>query len=333
MVEQVEGNIYRFPITLPRSPLKYLNCYVIKGEDGKNLLLDTGYHVPDSIADLDAGMRELDLRPDNTDVFITHVHADHAGNGRYLSERGFRILMGERDHDGVVRCHQPGFYGARQKAADAGVPEDVFDAMFVHNPTPIMMPEFFEAELVHDGDILRYGGRRLRALACYGHSPGHMCLWDEENAVLFLGDHVLFDITPNVVIWTWEDDALGSYLESLRMVRQLPVRLALPAHRTVGSVALPERIDELLLHHEARLHEIEEIVRAESDLSAYVIASRMKWSIHAPNWDAFPATQKYFAVCECMAHLQHMLLTGRLVCRTDASGAARYSPGGAKDPA
>lgn len=327
MVEKLEGNICRFPITLPRSPLKYLNCYVIRGEDGKNLLIDTGYHVPESVADLETGMRELDLRPDNTDVFITHAHADHAGNGRYLSEMGFRILMGERDHDGVIRCHQPGFYDAREKAADAGAPQDVLDAMFLHNPTPIMMPEYFAAERVRDGDCLRYGGRLLRAVASYGHSPGHMCLWDEENGVLFLGDHVLFDITPNVVIWTWEDDALGAYLESLQRIRELPVRLALPAHRTSGRVSLRERSDELLLHHEARIREIEQIVRAEGDLSAYVIASRMKWSIHAPNWDAFPATQKYFAVCECMAHLQHMLLTGRLVSRPDAAGVARYSPG------
>lgn len=325
MIEKIIGNIYRFPITMPRSPLKYLNCYVIRAEQGKNLLIDTGYHLPESLADLQAGMWELALRPDNTDVFITHIHADHAGNARFLSKQGYRVLMGERDFEGVLQCHLPGFYGAREKALDAGTPPDVIDAMFVHNPTPIMMPEPFKAVRIHDGDTLRYGGHALRALETAGHSPGHMCLWDEENGVLFLGDHVLFDITPNIVIWTREDDALGAYLENLRKIRALPVRYALPGHRTTGSKTLSARIDELTAHHEARMEEIEAILRREPGLTAYQIAERMKWSIHAPNWDAFPPSQKYFAVCECMAHLQHMRALGRLTARPDETGIARFT--------
>ena len=152
-----------------------------------------------------------------------------------------------------------------------------------------------------------------------------MCLWDEENGVLFLGDHVLFDITPNIVIWTREDDALGAYLENLRKIRALPVRYALPGHRTTGSKTLSARIDELTAHHEARMEEIEAILRREPGLTAYQIAERMKWSIHAPNWDAFPPSQKYFAVCECMAHLQHMRVLGRLTARPDETGIARFT--------
>lgn len=326
MIENVVGNVYRFPITLPRSPLKYLNCYVIKAKEGKNLLIDTGYHLPESIADLEEGMRALDLRADNTDVFLTHLHADHAGNARYLRELGFRVMMGRRDYEGVLRCHRPDFYGGRQKAADAGTPEDVLDAMFVHNPTPIMMPDLFEAECVDDGDVLRYGGRELQVIATYGHSPDHLCLWDESDGILFLGDHVLFDITPNIVLWTKQDDALGEYVSNLLKVQRLPVRYALPAHRTVGHVALNDRINELLEHHAARIREIEGIAAAEPGLNAYGIASRMKWSIHAPNWDAFPATQKYFAVCEAMAHLQHMLLSKRLSSRPDEAGVMRFYP-------
>ena len=41
MIKKVCDNIFCFPITLPRSPLKYLNCYVIKSGSGKNLLIDT----------------------------------------------------------------------------------------------------------------------------------------------------------------------------------------------------------------------------------------------------------------------------------------------------
>lgn len=310
MVKHITGNIFSFPITLPRSPLKYLNCYVIKSGSGKNLLIDTGYDLPESWRDLQAGIDELGLAPENTDVFLTHIHADHTGNAKRMRELGYTVRISEKDYQGVINSHLPGFYGAKQKAKDAGTPEAVLEAMFVNNPSPIMLPEVFTAETVRPGDRLEYGGHRLVCLSTYGHSPGHMSLYDEENRIIFLGDHVLFDITPNIVLWNRDDDALGQYIENLRAVQKLPISLALPAHRTAGSVSLNERIDSLIRHHMRRTEEIQSIIRREEGLTAYEISSRMKWNIVAAGWDDFPASQKYFAVCECMAHLQYMCLNG-----------------------
>lgn len=324
MVKHIIGNIYSFPITLPNSPLKYLNCYVVKSSAGKNLLIDTGYALPESWRDLQAGMYELGLLPENTDIFLTHIHADHTGNAHRLSALGYKIRMGDRDYRGVLDSHSPHFYGAREKSVDAGVPQDVLDAMFVHNPHPIMLPELFPAETVSPGTVLEYGGRRLECLPTYGHSPGHMSLYDRENEILFLGDHVLFDITPNIVLWTKSDDALGKYLDSLRRVRDLPVKLALPAHRTTGNLPLCERVDELILHHCRRMEEILNILRSGPPMTAYEVASRMKWNLRAQSWDDFPASQKYFAVCECMAHLQHMRFDGSIGAITGSDGIQRY---------
>lgn len=57
--EQVAENVYTFKIVLPNNPLKWLNCYVIKGN--KNLLIDTGFNRPECREALLDGMRELDL--------------------------------------------------------------------------------------------------------------------------------------------------------------------------------------------------------------------------------------------------------------------------------
>ena len=229
---------------------------MIKSGSGKNLLIDTGYALPESRRDLEAGIRELELTPENTDVFLTHIHADHTGNAAYLAKLGYHIIMGERDYHGVIEAHSPDFYGARQKSIDAGVPADVLDAIFVHNPSPIMLPEMFPAETVKAGDVLEYGGHRLECLPTYGHSPGHISLYDREHEIIFLGDHVLFDISPNIVLWTWEDDALGEYLKSLLAVQELPVKTALPAHRTAGSIPLAARAEELINHHQRRIEEL-----------------------------------------------------------------------------
>ena len=125
---------------------------------------------------------------------------------------------------------------------------------------------------------------------------------------MFTGDHVLFDISPNITSWLEMEDALGSYLDSLRAVRELPVRLALPGHRGRGELA--PRVGALLEHHARRLEELRTILRNEPGLTAYQAAGRMRWRIRASSWEDFPLAQKWFAVGECMAHLDYLRLRG-----------------------
>lgn len=40
---------------------------------------------------------------------------------------------------------------------------------------------------VREGDTLDYGGRKLEVILTPGHTPGHACLYDRENKVMFLG--------------------------------------------------------------------------------------------------------------------------------------------------
>ena len=173
------------------------------------------------------------------------------------------------------------------------------------------------------GQVLEAGARRLRCLSVPGHTPGQLCFWDEEEGILFTGDHVLFDISPNITSWLGMEDALGSYLDSLRAVRDLPARLALPGHWGRGERA--PRVDALLAHHARRLEELRGILRSHPDLTAYQAAGRMRWRIRAAGWDDFPLAQKWFAVGECVAHLDYLRLRG-LAARSRDGGVWRYRP-------
>ena len=64
-----------------------------------------------------------------------------------------------------------------------------------------------------NGQILTYGGHRLRVIATPGRSPGHMCLHDEENAIIFLGDH-LIQHHANIASWPGYEDSLGDYIRA-----------------------------------------------------------------------------------------------------------------------
>jgi len=56
------------------------------------------------------------------------------------------------------------------------------------DPTTWTIPSMKPTALLHDGDIIDLGGRRLEVICTPGHSPGSMCLLDRQNRILFTGD-------------------------------------------------------------------------------------------------------------------------------------------------
>ena len=42
--------------------------------------------------------------------------------------------------------------------------------------------------LLQEDDSIRLGGETLTVLHTPGHSPGHLCFWEEERGYLFTGD-------------------------------------------------------------------------------------------------------------------------------------------------
>ena len=116
------------------------------------------------------------------------------------------------------------------------------------------------------------GGYTLKAVLTPGHTPAHMCFWMEETKTMFTGDHVLFDISPNITLWQEVDDSLGDYLESLKKIDKYDVKLALPGHRESGD--FHARIVDLLEHHEKRLEECLDVVCSNPDMTIYDIAGK-----------------------------------------------------------
>ena len=78
MIEEILPNLYRIEIPLPRNPLKYLNSYLIKGRE-RNLLIDTGFNQEECKTAMFEGLGKLEVNLEETDLFVTHLHADHTG--------------------------------------------------------------------------------------------------------------------------------------------------------------------------------------------------------------------------------------------------------------
>lgn len=321
MIREVAENIYTFPINLPHNPLKVLNSYVIKAAPGgKNLLIDVGFNCPRCRGDLKKGVAAMGLSPENTDVFFTHGHADHTGNASWLQNQGYNMLIGATDHKHIFRATDSAHL---ERMSREGVPPEETDAMRYRSREEWMVSDDFTARDLEDGETLSYGGYKLRCVLTPGHSLGHMCLYDEDKQLMFTGDHVLFDITPNINVAPEGLDSLGSYMQSLEKVANIPVKTALPGHRQIGG-DFAQRVRELYQHHMDRLQEAEDVVRAHPGISAYGTAQHMTWSIVAKSWDDFPIDQKWYAYGEALSHLVYLEKLGR-VRRVDMGrDTARY---------
>ena len=86
------------------------------------------------------------------------------------------------------------------------------------------------------------------------------------------------------------------------------------------------RTAELKAHHARRLEDTLRTVEKAPGLTAYQIAGRMRWSIRCRNWADFPLAQKFFAVGEALAHLDHLEAQGR-VFRQEIHGKRVYFAG------
>ena len=324
--EQIAKNIFRIPVRLPDSPLKELNSYLIKDRE-RSLLIDTGFAMDECLQELLAGIDELGEDPKNIDIFLTHMHSDHIGLAAEIIGEGSRILISETDLRWVKTSEEDDelvFENLVSRFQAADMPAFILDNMRSINPAIAYSPRFGSNQYtpVSDGEVFGVGGYEIRCIHTPGHTPGHMCLWDEGSGIMFTGDHILFDITPNITSWPEVANSLDDYLNSLRKISEYPVRLALPGHRKPGDFLM--RINELLKHHEVRLNEVERLIRETPGSTVYEISGKMRWKIKATDWAEFPPAQKIFAVGECMSHLDYLENLGKIKYEVD-KGILRYS--------
>ena len=317
MYEKVYSNpdIYNIYVPLPNNPLKNLNCYVVKTPE-KNLIIDTGFNLKECYDALSTGLKELDIDISKSEMFLTHMHSDHTGLAPFIMNSDSVIYISKIDYE-LLNSDSAEFSwdALYRKFMSEGFPKEAIENLHKSNPAEAYAPEKgFKAVTVKDGDKINIGGYEFTCIFTPGHTPGHMCLYLESEKLMFLGDHVLFDITPNITFWTSVRDSLKDYLQSLDKIRTYDVKTALPAHRT-SSKDFYVRIEEIIQHHNQRLDECFNIVKNNPGMNAYDIAGFMKWSMRGKNWQEFPMHQKWFAVGECIAHLDYLRYANKIYRR------------------
>ncbi|MDR3565421.1 MAG: MBL fold metallo-hydrolase [Negativicutes bacterium] len=316
------------PLPLPNNPLGTVNVYLIKTADGC-LLVDAGWNTEEAYQALlkgfeRAGVSLADLRI----LFITHTHPDHFGlAGRLQQETHAQVLLHPAES---IWIDQQRSFGTRLISdgaswlAQNGFPLD--DLATLRQTLPALGRSQAVAKidrLVQDGEHLRLAEFELEAVWTPGHAPGHLCLYDRQRQMLFSGDHVLPNITPNIGFsMAPGSNPLADYLAALKKVAALPARLVLPAHGDVFS-DLPGRVREIEQHHANRLSLMLAAIH-EGDKNAYQVAASVPWTEGAISLMELDTVSKFFAVAETSAHLELLVSRGS-VTKAQQDGTIQYS--------
>jgi glyoxylase-like metal-dependent hydrolase (beta-lactamase superfamily II) len=317
----VSPDIFHIAVPLPNLSLGKLNCYVIKSGD-ETLIIDSGLKDPICLEAMESGLREITVNLNKTSMFLTHYHADHCGLAAEYTKRGVTAFMGKTEY----REYQKSVL--RSDTADIesyykglGAPDWLIDS-FITIKRPLYGDEVLMVTELVEGDHFQIGNDSFTVIETPGHSPGHMCLYSEKHKILFSGDHILFDVSPNITATENRDNILKKYLNSLKRTAGLSVQNCFPGHGRYGALDVHKRANELLQHHHIRLGQIFEQVKYHSGRNCQELSKCIPWALECDNWDNLPAIQYFFILSETKAHLDYLLEYGLITVKDN-----RYYPG------
>lgn len=305
------SGIKQLNVPLPNNPLRSINCYLILPEpevqEGRALLIDTGFKHPETQAALFDQLAQYNIDLKKLDVLATHLHSDHSGLMAELCHGENKAYASVIDGP-LINAMTTEDYWKRFQTLYTLLDLDQDGISYLEHPGYIFCPKQpIDFTYLKDGDQLKYGKYTFEILEVPGHTPGQIVLVEKSVGLVISGDHILNEITPNISFWGFEHgDALGLYKDSLMKIKAMELQWAYPAHRSLIH-PVNQRIDALVQHHDERLAEVLAILEKQSEpVTARTVATYMDWSVRQKDFNLFPSPQKWFATSEAMAHLHHL---------------------------
>jgi glyoxylase-like metal-dependent hydrolase (beta-lactamase superfamily II) len=190
--------VFTIPVPTP-FPVGPVNVHVIAREP--ITLVDTGPLTEEAWAVLRHGLGRRGLAVEDVErVLLTHGHQDHFGLAARIERAGKARLLGGRLDRGHFRVRRNGrlLLEALTRAGFGGLSRFTMVAMTAavdHYAEPLS-----SWDELSGGETLPGDGYSVLVRAVPGHTPGSLTFEVPEAGVLFTGDTVLRDITPNAIV-------------------------------------------------------------------------------------------------------------------------------------
>lgn len=333
-LNQLEEDIYQLRLPLPFA-LDHVNVYLLRGDAGWTIV-DTGLNISaarqlwtETFEHLSIGVGDVEK------IVITHMHPDHFGLAGWLqdhfsaeaSQSPIPVYTSAYDRDSFAT-----FWGNINFATGdmsslftlSGIPQEYADGVVsatlktVAKTKPHPVWQVLPGE---NGDELgaqfqvKLGNRQFTAILAPGHADGQLIFYDSKDKLVLSGDQVLMKITPNIGYWqNTEPGVLQRYLDSLRSLSSLEVRVGLPGHKwLIGD--WQQRIAEMFVHHDERLDATLSAIRPGITLNEI---SRSVFRLQELN-----VHQARFAIVETRAHVELLESRGEIAVE-EVDGVWRY---------
>jgi glyoxylase-like metal-dependent hydrolase (beta-lactamase superfamily II) len=308
-------------LQLPVPYLGSVNLWLLEGDP--LTLVDTGPANAEASATLERELARHGYALEQIElVLITHHHLDHSGLASAIKERSGAEIAA---HSGTARWginyHERATAERRfteRLMAKHGVPESLIAASAPFFQHIVRESRGYETDrLLQDGDTIRAGGRTLRVVFRPGHSTTDTLFVDDDEEAVFVGDHLLADISSGAEIMPTElpgDErrrALLEYLGNLRKTEAMQISRCYPGH---GPVIEDHRtlIGERIAFHSERLDLIAGHIR-DGCSTAFQVARKL-WS------DEVAETQPVLVIWEVLGHLDILVNRGTVREHVDDRG-------------
>ena len=186
------------------------HCYLLLGRE-RALLIDTGLGV----ASLRPAVEDLTGLP--VTAVLSHAHWDHIGS------------LGEFDRRLAHALEAPwlsGSFPLSPRAVKSNLLRESCPFPPGFDPERYTVDERGVTGTIADGQVFDLGGRTVTALYTPGHSPGHLCYWEDTRGALYSGD-LLYRGKLDLFYPTTDPAA---FLTSVERVAALPLRAIRPGH-------------------------------------------------------------------------------------------------------
>jgi glyoxylase-like metal-dependent hydrolase (beta-lactamase superfamily II) len=318
-VNEVAEGVFELRLPIPFED-GLVNVFLFADGDEADLL-DCGMNSDESVAAIEQALAHIGAKRLRR-LVVTHIHPDHYGAAGIFAGEGLADLYIHRLEVPLVH---PRYVELEHLVKEVhkylrvnGVPADDAEVLSNSQRALSQVVKTAEPSVQLDGaEQLQMGRRNLRVEWTPGHSPGHICLYDRQERLLFAGDHMLPELSPNIGLHPQSTpDPLHEYLDGLRRLAAYEPALILPSHGRPFTDA-PARVKVLEAHHRRRLDQIVEIVGRGRETG---------WDVALELWGPRQNLyEKRLALQEALAHLQALAVDDR-VRKSVTPESVRWTP-------